>query len=204
MKKLHIIALFLVLILLASGCKSETKAPELEEVQETQEEKEANEPGVEVEEKTSEVIVEETPEDQDLETPDSNVSFIDDEPALVVEWAEEVLSNIPNYEEYADSNSDSQSKVVFIPLMELKNFKILDLEYVDIHEDGEIFFIPTEKYQLPIFKPDKPLLVNLAFFGTIPNCGIAYTDNEDIIHYYAISISGMDGSLILHEFTPVE
>ena len=45
-----------------------------------------------------------------------------------------------------------------------------------------------------------PVIALLTFYGDIPNCGFCYTDELGETHYYAVSMSGFDGSLVVSEF----
>ena len=45
--------------------------------------------------------------------------------------------------------------------------------------------------------PDCPLVVQGVFYGSIPNWGVSYEDETGEIKAYSVSISGMDGSIVL-------
>lgn len=193
MKKLIIIFLSLGLIMTLGGCSSENKDSK---VIETPEEVEVIE-----ESKLPEVTVEEKPEE--LED-DVNVVTMDNQPAFKVEWADDVISEISDYYEYTAPDSVPEARIVFIPYKAIKDFKILNIEFIEAREEGEIVFATQEVYKSEPLTPNKPLLANLSFFGTIPNNGISYVDENGTTQYYAVNISGKDGSLILNKFIPAE
>ena len=47
--------------------------------------------------------------------------------------------------------------------------------------------------------PECPLAVTAPFYGSIPNWGISYRDADGSTHNLSVSISGMDGSVLLDE-----
>lgn len=201
MKKLIIISLSLALIMTLGGCNSKKNGAEVIETPvEVEVVEETKTPEVEVEsekKKTPEVTVEELDDD-------TNIVTEDNQPAFRVEWADDVLSEIPDYYEYTAVDSVPEFRIVFISYRVIKDFKILNIEFVEAKENGEIIFTIQEAYKPESLKPEKPLLANLSFFGTIPNNGVSYVDEKGTTQYYTINISGKDGSLILSEFTPAE
>ncbi len=209
MKKLTILLLSLALVMTFGGCKSENNEKEvIENSKEVEVTEETETPEVEVVEETETPEVEEDP--QEIKSPevivgeDLNVVTEDGEPVFRVEWADDVISEIPEYIEYTAKDSVPEARIVFIPYKIIKDFKILNIEFVEASEDGEIVFTTQEVYKEESLTPDKSLLANLSFFGTIPNNGISYVDDSGTTHYFTVNISGKDGSLILDRFTPAE
>ena len=183
------------------GCNSKKNGAEVIETPvEVEVVEETKTPEVEVEsekKKTPEVTVEELDDD-------TNIVTEDNQPAFRVEWADDVLSEIPDYYEYTAVDSVPEARIVFIPYKAIKDFKILNIEFIEAREEGEIVFATQEVYKSEPLTPNKPLLANLSFFGTIPNNGISYVDENGTTQYYAVNISGKDGSLILNKFIPAE
>ena len=50
--------------------------------------------------------------------------------------------------------------------------------------------------------PDRPLLLNMTFYGLLPYYGVSYVDDSGETISYSINMSGKDGSVILTEFLP--
>ena len=50
--------------------------------------------------------------------------------------------------------------------------------------------------------PDRPLLLNMTFYGMLPYYGVSYVDDSGETISYSINMSGKDGSVILTEFLP--
>ena len=70
----------------------------------------------------------------------------------------------------------------------------------EVSEEGEMSFSRTEElFTLAELAPEKPLVVGMVFWGSIPNMGISYLDESGTERMYAISLSGNDGEPFLIE-----
>ena len=74
------------------------------------------------------------------------------------------------------------------------------MELKEMSQAGKPIFNIKELYTKDVLRPERPLLVKTALFGSIPNNGFSYTDGYGKIRYYAVSESGMDGSVVFSEF----
>lgn len=115
-------------------------------------------------------------------------------------WADDVLYNFSDYNEFFADSNDFRESVVFVTDHHVHNFKVLALSLENIEDDGTMTFSTEELYTLDVLTPELPLLVHMTFYGTVPHYGISYADNNGIVHSFAVMQSGMDGSLILNEF----
>lgn len=122
-----------------------------------------------------------------------------DELELSVVWAKEVEGDVSDYEEFIESEGEYVARIAYINRKDIKNLKVLDLEYQDANDRGPIFGI-TEVYNADEAMNTYPLIVQVTMAGTIPNSGISYEDADGVTRYFSVSISGEDGSLILTEF----
>lgn len=95
-----------------------------------------------------------------------------------------------------------QTNVLFTTAYPVDNFRILALSLTNMDENGKPVYSTVETYAQDLLLPEHPLQVSLSFIGSIPNNGIAYTDEQGAARYFALEISGMDGSLMLNEFYP--
>lgn len=91
-------------------------------------------------------------------------------------------------------------EVLFTAAGEVSDFCILSLFLKDMDQDGKPVFLVKEEYRQETLPIGWPVMSVLTFYGDIPNCGICYTDKNGETHYYALSMSGLDGSLVLSEF----
>ena len=146
-------------------------------------------------------------QDKGLPTNDgvgATVDLSDDNPAVRADWAEEVLADLGgSYYEYSFGDS-ANANIVFGPAgnEEVKNFAVLSLTLEDVTPGGVPIYDTQEVYSLGELTAEKPLLVHFDFIGDIPNNGIKYCDASGACHYFTVSESGYDGSVVLAPFIP--
>ena len=112
-------------------------------------------------------------------------------------WANFFVAGYQSHDEYVLSEEESAAKVAFFAQKPLKNFRVLNLEFVDADEDGNVLFRAKSMYQQKELMPDCPLVVQGVFYGSIPNWGVSYEDETGEVRTYSVSVSGMDGSIVL-------
>lgn len=104
-----------------------------------------------------------------------------------------------NYDEYRASEN-AHAGVLFTAVNPVKDFRLLAIQLQDVDKDGNAIFSTEDVHQQDMLTPGHPLVAYLDFFGDIPNNGIAFVDEKGNTRYFAVSISGEDGSLQLIEF----
>lgn len=112
-------------------------------------------------------------------------------------WANFFVAGYQSHDEYILSEEESAAKVAFFAQKPLKNFRVLNLEFVDADEDGNVLFQTKSMYKQKELMPDCPLVVQGVFYGSIPNWGVSYEDETGEVRTYSVSVSGMDGSIVL-------
>lgn len=120
------------------------------------------------------------------------------------------LEDVPELGEHdtfsqTDGAVDSESvvKVVFTADSAVSDFKLLSIAMQDSEENGNFAFSAEELYSQSELTPERPLEAGLVFLGDIPNNGISFTDADGNVKYYAVDMSGRDGSLILWEISVI-
>lgn len=119
---------------------------------------------------------------------------------LQAQYAEDVLGNFTDYTEFKADQSGQLSKIVFSVNNPVKNFKFLNVELIDVDDNGKANFASQEIYSQAILDPQKPLIVEMTLPETVPTHGISYTDNNGQTKKFIICLSGQDGSIFLTEF----
>lgn len=119
-----------------------------------------------------------------------------------VQWAEDVLTDLSDYERFRLGLDEEQPLLYFWTDETVKEFKELSLALESADDDGSIRFTVEETYNHGTMTPETPLLTRMEFIGTIPNNGISYVDSSGNTRYFALEVSGYDGSLLLSEFAP--
>ncbi len=109
----------------------------------------------------------------------------------------------PHYDSYEIAEIDSSeyaARMILMTDFPVTDVKILALELEDVAQDGTLSFRTRELYSLPALLRTSPLMLTVLMEGSIPTRGISYTDPGGYTYRYTISVSGMDGSLILSPF----
>lgn len=98
------------------------------------------------------------------------------------------------------SDDEPTAEVLFTAAGVVEDFRILSLQLEDVKQDGTPVFQVNDEYRQETLPQGWPVLAVLSFYGDIPNNGFCYTDELGETHFYSVSISGYDGSLVLSEF----
>lgn len=122
------------------------------------------------------------------------------EPAVQAHWAENVLVGLSDYHEVSVSTAEPLARVLLSCEHAVKDFKVLGIEASPM--SNSLSFSTEELYALDELSPDRPLLLNMTFYGLLPYYGVSYVDDSGETISYSINMSGEDGSVILTEFLP--
>ena len=125
------------------------------------------------------------------------------EPLVRVQEGEGALAGFPEHDTFIADATEPQVKVLFSTERGVRDFKVLALTLENVDKDGKITFSVKELYALDKLTPERPLMVGLTFFGTIPHYGIAYADENGVTRSFAVDESGEDGSLYLWEIETI-
>ena len=121
---------------------------------------------------------------------------------VTVAYASDVAVDKNNAVSVDLSTGDTHASLVFSTSREVKNIQILRLSLTDVDSDGNATFSYSIAHNENAITPDKPLVVDVTFWGDMPEYGIAYTDSDTgSTGYYIVNVSGMDGSVSL---SPIE
>lgn len=126
----------------------------------------------------------------------------DTENCVHAQWAEDVLTDLSDYEQFILGMDEALPLVYFSTENTVEDFKVLSLTFESIDDNGNVKFAVEETYHHGILTPETPLLVRMELMGTIPNNGISYVDANGATRYFTVDVSGYDGSPLMTEFTP--
>lgn len=115
------------------------------------------------------------------------------------QWLDEVTEKPESYTEFTINEDESQAKLLFTSFGTVRDFRLLSLTFVDMDDSGKMNYDIEEIYALEKLTEDRPLVVGISFFGTIPNNGIRFTNDKGETKTYALHISGENGSVLLTE-----
>ena len=129
----------------------------------------------------------------------TDVNFDPAKPApITAYWVQDWPFTYHN--EFTADTSPDQTQIVLVADETVKDFKFLSLHIRMMNADGSPQYLVDPMYSQPEFVPEWPLLVNMTFYGDMPSYGISYVDQSGATRYFAIGMSGKDGSLLLLEF----
>ena len=78
---------------------------------------------------------------------------------------------------------------------------LTDVALVSLDLAAEADVIPAEVLAfLPDMSPDAPLLAGVVFYGDMTTYGISFVDRTGEERFFAVSLSGMDGSIVMNEY----
>lgn len=119
--------------------------------------------------------------------------------------SDELLAQKDEYDKYDDTDSEYRVNAVFTTNIAVNGFKYVSLKYDDSSSaNGDITFrVEKALYTQNKLTPEKALVITMLLDGAIPNRGISYIDGNGTARYFTISMSGLDDSLMLTEFYPV-
>lgn len=123
---------------------------------------------------------------------------------VTIQLAEDGLFEYNEYDEFVADDSEAQVRLLFSSKNEVKDFKVLEIAIQNVDEEGKVDFTRKELYAINSLKPEKPLVLGMTFYGTLPTYAISYENKEGDTKVYAITLSGKDGSLQLIELKSME
>lgn len=119
---------------------------------------------------------------------------------LFVEYQSVASFNEDSCDFYSVEQSEYSTMIVFTTDGILQDLKLLSLFMNDVDEEGNPEYSIDEIYSYGTLESYRPLMVELTFYGDMPSYGVSYTDENGETRYFAVSVSGYDGSLELLEF----
>lgn len=118
------------------------------------------------------------------------------------QWPEEYFTDLSDYDRIILGLDEEKPLICFTTERTVTDFRVLTLTFISADENGNLAFSTEETHYQEALTPEVPLLVRMELMGTIPNNGISYVDANGAARYFAVEMSGFDGSLLLTEFTP--
>lgn len=118
---------------------------------------------------------------------------------LKLDWLRDVQADMQQYGMVKVPNASEFVKVVLRSDKSLSNFKVLSLTLLSVDEEGNAHFDAQPVYRQELLMADTPLVMQLADTEAVPANAIAFDDELGRERRFAVSISGMDGSLQLSE-----
>lgn len=118
------------------------------------------------------------------------------EPPLRAEWAQEAV--LPaGTEEFVLDTDEYAARILLQTDVPVSDFRLFALSLTDMDGSGCLTFSARKRLVLPVFAPERPLLITLSFPGDLPSFGISYIGPDGTPRRFTLEISGEDGALLL-------
>lgn len=127
-----------------------------------------------------------------------------DDVPFTVSYGKDVENAIGGLDTYVMSDGEYSTEIAFFFNIPVKNFRMVNLTITDFREDGEVEYIYEDSVYIGDTDPQLPIPVRVTFMGDMPNVGCALEDGDGNLRIFAISQSGMDGSLFVQDWSPKE
>jgi len=93
-----------------------------------------------------------------------------------------------------DNSEYIMTRIAFRANERLNNVKFTTLQYGDTYE------VEKEHYWIHWLEEDEYFVAGVVFYGDMTTYGISFVDEDGEERYYAVSISGMNGALVMNEY----
>lgn len=117
--------------------------------------------------------------------------------------AEDARARLTNYQTLNISTDEFTNEVAFIPIEGgLSDITFYEIEYSASSEGNQWFKNNKEIGYIPFVAEDEQLVVTMSFPGDMPTIGFSYIGATGETLYYAIGLSGFDGSVQISPYFP--
>lgn len=118
---------------------------------------------------------------------------------ITVSFSDDVTVDKDNSDHVSISTTEPITEVVFSTDVEVKEFKILNLEITDYDEEKGVLYKYETAFIQEALVPGRALVADLTFAGDIPTLGFSYVDTDGSLKTFSIGLSGEDESIVVSE-----
>ena len=118
------------------------------------------------------------------------------EPALAPIYADYAAESFNAFHAYWSDETDYITAIGFTPAEKLTDVRFGLLDWFET----ESWQMSEALYTIEEMDPDHAFLAQVVFWGDMTTYGISFTDADDEVRHFAVSISGKDGSLVCTEY----
>lgn len=112
-------------------------------------------------------------------------------------FADDSLLKQDNVHQCVADDSEYRELLAFRFYEDVTNVRFMWLDY-----DGETLGEGLMITQIPEVKAGEALVASVVFYGDMTMFCLACVDSDGVNHYYSVSVSGRNGSLVFTEFQP--
>lgn len=115
-------------------------------------------------------------------------------------FTDDALLQSGAYIQAVTDDSEYAASLTFRAREEVRGVAVTRLEPDMADFDG--YEITETLYTIHELLPGMPLVVEVVFYGDMTAYGITFTTPDETIHFYAVTVSGRNGMLVMEEYTP--
>lgn len=112
-------------------------------------------------------------------------------------FADKTLLKSGKYHEFIVEESEFLEKLAFRCYEDVTDVQLTWLVW-----NGETMEVDKVLHTIPEMKAGEAFVAGVVFYGDMTMFGLSYVDGEGTTHYYSVSVSGRNGSLVFTEYTP--
>ena len=99
--------------------------------------------------------------------------------------------------EYTVEDSEYASRIAFRANQQLRNVELTSLQY-----EGDAYSVEEFHLWMNTLQKGAYFVADVVFYGDMTTYGLSFVDEKGNERYFALSLSGLDGSLVMNEYTP--
>lgn len=112
-------------------------------------------------------------------------------------YADETLLKSGKYHEFIVEESEYLEKLAF------RSYEnVTDVQFTWLVWDGETMEVDKVLHTIPELKAGEAFVAGVVFYGDMTMFGLSFVDEGGLTHYYSVSVSGRNGSLVFTEYQP--
>lgn len=116
------------------------------------------------------------------------------QPPMTAYFADVIKSIDTEWCDIVVDDSEYMTRIAFRANERLNNVKFTTLRYGDMYE------VEEDHYWIHCLEEEEYFVAGVVFHGDMTTYGISFEDEDGEERYYAVSISGMNGSLVMNEY----
>ena len=112
-------------------------------------------------------------------------------------FADKTLLKSGEYHEFILEESDFLEKLAF------RSYEtVTDVQFTWLVWNGETMEVDKVLHTIPELKAGEVFVAGVVFYGDMTMFGLSFVDGDGVTHYYSVSVSGRNGSLVFREYQP--
>lgn len=112
-------------------------------------------------------------------------------------FADKTLLKSGKYHEFIVEESEYLEKLAFRCYE-----NVTDVQFTWLVWNGETMEVDKVLHTIPELKAGEVFVAGVVFYGDMTMFGLSFVDADGVTHYYSVSVSGRNGSLVFTEYQP--